>query len=187
MALAGLDWDADFLRDSIHIMTQMLITPEVEEQIRAEKHESTPKGNNHRHGFRYRQCESQQMGSRVECHDLAQRMVLFEEESTKPIKVYTLTVFSRGLRTGDWAISTSLEYHLDALKDDRFQMVYAWDIYTLLARTNEDHFWVAYFELKEYPQAFPRAVLSKNGYRVGDEIVFQGYEDRIVLFPVWTK
>jgi hypothetical protein len=132
--------------------------------------------------------ESPQLGSRLEWHNLAQKMVLSEEESTKPIKVYTLTVISRGgYRTGDWSISTSLEYHFNALDDDRFEMVYARDIYAVLDRINDDHFWVAYFELEEYQQASPIAVLSNNGYLVGDEISYQERNNKIVLLPVWSK
>jgi hypothetical protein len=131
--------------------------------------------------------ESPQLGSRVEWHDLAQRMVLSEEESTGPIKVYTLTVYSRGNRTGDWAISTSLKYHLDALDDNRFEMVYARDIYTVLDQTNEEHFWVAYFELEEFPQRSQREVLIQNGYLVGDEISYKERNNKIVLLPVWRN
>jgi transposase-like protein len=53
----GLEGDVDFLRESIQLMTQMLIELEAEEQIGAEKHECTPERNNHRNGYRQRQWE----------------------------------------------------------------------------------------------------------------------------------
>ena len=54
----GLEGDVDFLRESIQLMTQMLIELEVEEQIGAEKHERTPERSNHRNGYRQRQWET---------------------------------------------------------------------------------------------------------------------------------
>lgn len=48
----GLDGDVDFLRDSIQLMTQMLIELEAEEQMGAEKHARTPERSNHRNGYR---------------------------------------------------------------------------------------------------------------------------------------
>lgn len=54
----GLDGDVDFLRESIQLMTQMLIELEAEEQIGAEKHERTPERNNHRNGYRPRSWET---------------------------------------------------------------------------------------------------------------------------------
>ena len=54
----GLDSDVDFLRDSIQLMTQMLIELEAEEQIGAERHERTPQRSNHRNGYRPRTWET---------------------------------------------------------------------------------------------------------------------------------
>ena len=54
----GLEGDVDFLRESIQLMTQMLIELEVEEQIGAEKHERTPERSNHRNGYRRRLWET---------------------------------------------------------------------------------------------------------------------------------
>lgn len=50
----GLESDTDFHRDSIQLMTQMLIELEAEEKIGAEKHERTPERSNHRNGYRPR-------------------------------------------------------------------------------------------------------------------------------------
>src|SRR5512134_1296250 len=54
----GLDGDVDFLRESIQLMTQMLIELEAEEQIGAEKHERTPERSNQRNGYRPRSWET---------------------------------------------------------------------------------------------------------------------------------
>ena len=53
--------------------------------------------------------QSPQLGSRVRWEDLARRMIVAENDSPGPINVYTLTVISKGLRTGDWARSTSID------------------------------------------------------------------------------
>ena len=54
----GLEGDVGFLRESIQLMTQMLIELEAEEQIGAEKHERTPERSNHRNGYRQRLWET---------------------------------------------------------------------------------------------------------------------------------
>jgi hypothetical protein len=129
-----------------------------------------------------------QLGSRVRWDDLARQMMVAENDSPGPINVYTLTVISKGLRTGDWASSTSLDYFLDSYGEDKFQFVYARDVKALLDRPPQDeHFWIAFFELAESPQPSPRHILEEDGYRVGDAIVFQQLSNRVVLLPVWRK
>ena len=54
----GLDEDVDFLRESVQLLSQMLIELEAEEQIGADKHERTPQLNNHRNGYRQRLWET---------------------------------------------------------------------------------------------------------------------------------
>ena len=54
----GLDQDVDFLRESVQLLTQMVIELEAEEQIGADKHERTPKRNNQRNGYRKRNWET---------------------------------------------------------------------------------------------------------------------------------
>jgi putative transposase len=54
----GLDQDVDFLRESVQLLTQMVIELEAEEQIGADKHERTPKRNNQRNGYRKRVWET---------------------------------------------------------------------------------------------------------------------------------
>jgi hypothetical protein len=131
--------------------------------------------------------EGPQLGSRVNWDGLVQQMTAAEANTSGPIHIYSLTVVSKGLRTGDWAISTSIDYFLDLINDDRFQTVYARDTQVLLDQAEDDYFWVAFFELEEWPVPSPSMVLTKNGYQVGEEIVFQEQNDRLVLLPVWRK
>src|SRR6266496_106514 len=126
--------------------------------------------------------ESPQLGSRVRWDDLARQLIASEHDSPGPINVYTLTVISKGLRTGDYASSTSLDYFLDAYGEHRFQFVYARDVKALLSRSpQENHFWIAYFELADSPQLSPDQILKESGYRVGNAIVFQQLSNRVVL------
>lgn len=132
--------------------------------------------------------EGAQMGSRITWDDITRRLIAAETGESGPVKIYTLTVISKGLLTGDWASSTSIDYYLDSYGEDKFQMAYAKDVQTLLKRLPlENHFWIAFFELAESPQPHPAAALEENGYRVGDPIVFQQMYNRIVLLPVWNK
>ena len=50
----GLEDDADFLRESVRMMTQMLMEAEVEERVGAEPHERTAQRTNQRNGYRDR-------------------------------------------------------------------------------------------------------------------------------------
>lgn len=131
--------------------------------------------------------EGPQVGSRVAWDILAQQMVEAEGSSLRPIKVYSLTVVSKGLRTGDWAIATSLAYYLEALNEDRFQIVYVRDTQALLHQAEEDTFWIAYFRLVEWPQPSPARLLTNNGYEVGDGLVFQEKDNSVILLPVWRR
>jgi transposase-like protein len=54
----GLDGEADFLRQSVELLSQMLIELEVEQQIGAGKHERTPERSNYRNGYRERTWET---------------------------------------------------------------------------------------------------------------------------------
>lgn len=132
--------------------------------------------------------EGAQMGSRVRWDLMSQQLIEAEAENSEPVTIYTLTVISKGLRTGDWAISTSIDYFLDSYGEGGFKFVYARDIQTLLKKsTQEDHFWIAFFELEAWPQISPRRKLEEGGYRVGDAIVFQQLSNSVVLLPVWRK
>jgi hypothetical protein len=131
---------------------------------------------------------SPQVGSRVRWDDLARQLNGAENDSPGPINVYTLTVISKRLWTGDWASSTSLDYFLDSYGKDRFHFVYARDAKALLDRSpQENHFWIAYFDLAESPQPSPGRILEESGYRVGKAIVFRQLSNKVVLLPVWRQ
>jgi hypothetical protein len=57
----------------------------------------------------------------------------------------------------------------------------------LIEKAQEDHFWVAYFHIMDSAQPSPKQALENNGYRLGDEIVFNQLGNRVVLLPVWKK
>jgi 4-amino-4-deoxy-L-arabinose transferase-like glycosyltransferase len=128
--------------------------------------------------------ESPQLGSRLDWDTLTQQMIAAETGSDGPINIYTLTVFSKGYRTGDWALSTSIDYFMDMHGDDRFQTVYARDVYAVLDQAQEERFWVGYFDLEEFPQASPAEVLANNGYHLAKTLVVQEQNDRLVLVQV---
>ena len=131
---------------------------------------------------------SPQLGSRVRWDLMTRQLIEAESESSGPVSIYTLTVISKGLRTGDWASSTSLDYYLDSYGIDKFHFVYAKDVQALLKQQpQEDHFWIAFFELADWPQPSPSRILAENGYRLGDAIVFKQLSNRAVLLPVWRK
>jgi putative transposase len=50
----GLNPDADFLREGVQLLSQMLMEAEVEQHIGASKHECTPERSNYRNGYRER-------------------------------------------------------------------------------------------------------------------------------------
>ncbi len=131
--------------------------------------------------------EGPQLGSRINWNVLVQHMAAAEADSSGPINVYTLTVISKGLRTGDWAISTSLDYFFDSLGEEKFQTVYVRDTKALLDQAEEDYFWVGFFELEEWPQPSPSTILANNGFHVGQELVVQEQNNRLVLLPVRRK
>jgi hypothetical protein len=125
--------------------------------------------------------EYPQLGSRLNWDQVVQQMVAAEGQPTGPIPVYTLPTFSQGVRTGDWAISTSIDYQLHLLGETRFHTIYAVDNWALAAQVKESHFWVAYFDVKEFPASSPLEVLASKGYRAGAAIVYANKNDRLVL------
>jgi hypothetical protein len=132
--------------------------------------------------------EGAQMGSRVQWDRMTRQLIEAESGGASPVNIFTLTVISKGLRTGDWASSTSLDYFLDSYGIDKFRFVYAKDVQALLRRQPaEPHFWIAFFEIPEWPQHSPGRQLEQAGYRVGDAIVFQQGPNRVTLLPVWRR
>jgi 4-amino-4-deoxy-L-arabinose transferase-like glycosyltransferase len=128
-----------------------------------------------------------QLGSRIKWESLALQMGQAEPALEYPVKVYTLPVVSRGIASGYWTIATSLNYYLDLHNDSRFEIVSVRNNNALIAKVQEDHFWVAYFYIVDSPQPGPEALLEENGYRIGDKLAFSQRGNRIVLLPVWKK
>jgi hypothetical protein len=127
-----------------------------------------------------------QLGSRIDWEFLALQMGQAEPTSEYPIKVYALPVVSRGVTTGYWTIATSLDYYMDLQNDSRFEIMPARNNVALIDMIEEDHFWVAYFDIVDGSQP-PDVVLDNEGYRIGDEIISGVQGNRIVLLPVWKK
>jgi hypothetical protein len=125
--------------------------------------------------------EGLQLGSRVDWDSMVQQMVAANAvESSTQVTVYTLT-------PGDWALSNAIDYFLEQQGEYGFQIKYAGNVYRVLEQADEDYFWVTFFELEEWPQASPVAVLTNNGFRVGTEIIYQNQNDRIIFVPVWRQ
>jgi hypothetical protein len=131
--------------------------------------------------------ESPQLGSRMNWDDLVRRMMAAETKTSGPINIYSLTVISNGYRTGDWAISTSIDYFLDMYGDNRFQVVYVRDAQVIIDEVDDDYFWVAFFKLTEWPVLSPAVVFNEHGYLVGDPITYQKNNESFTLLPVQRK
>jgi len=54
----GMEQDADFLRQGVELLSQLLMEAEVEQQIGAKKHERSEKRSNYRNGSRKRRWET---------------------------------------------------------------------------------------------------------------------------------
>jgi hypothetical protein len=129
--------------------------------------------------------EGAQLGSRIPWEDVVYQLTQTETIRTGDVKIYALTAESNGVKTGFWTIATSMQLQFDALGEKRFQVIRRDDMASLLADLAEDHFWVAFFEsrlLRQYP---PRQFLTDNGFQVGIGVQIGGFDNRLVLFPVW--
>jgi uncharacterized membrane protein len=128
-----------------------------------------------------------QLGSRIDWEALSLQMEQAESAPDYPVKVYSLPVVSKGVSTGYWTIATSLDYYLDLHHDARFEMMSAHNNHELINMLEDDHFWVAYFDIIDWPQPPPDVALDKNGYRIGNQIIYDLQGNRIVLLSVWKK
>jgi hypothetical protein len=131
--------------------------------------------------------ESPQLGSRLNWYGIVQELSEGETKTTSPINIYSLTVISNGYRSGDWAISMSIEYFLDKISDHRFQVVYERDAGTLVERVEEDYFWIAYFEIPDWPEPSPSSVFAGNGFQVGESISREETNNRFLMVPIWRE
>jgi uncharacterized membrane protein len=128
--------------------------------------------------------ESPQVGTRLPWDTMAWQLSGAESTIAGPVNVYVLPVISKDLRTGDYAIIEALNYHLADLNDDRFEMVYKRDL-AALDEVQEDHFWVAFFELGDrHRRESLEGWLTSNGYRADDEIQEVQGDNRVILVRV---
>ena len=126
-----------------------------------------------------------QLGSRVHWASLARQLSMSEASQSNGISIYTLPVYSEGLVTGDWVISTSMQFYLDTVPDERFRFVYAKNANALLTQLNDAHFWVAFFELGQRRSVSLESALIQNGYRLGEPITDGPGDNRLMIIPVW--
>src|SRR6185369_11951917 len=106
---------------------------------------------------------SPQLGSRADWKSLARQLSQAETSQENAIKVYTLPVFSKGHLTGDYAITTSMDFYLDAMNDKRFEMTYSASLESLLKRVEDDHFWIAYFDIPDWRAPAAERELAEKG------------------------
>jgi uncharacterized membrane protein len=128
-----------------------------------------------------------QLGSRVHWDFIAQQISAAETGQQGPIKIYTVPVFSKGQLTGDWAISTSLDYYFDSINDERFEMIYANNMQAVVDRAEDDHFWIGYFDITDWRVRSVVTMLNDNGYSVGKAITYKQLNNQIILIPVWRR
>lgn len=126
-----------------------------------------------------------QLGSRLRWDSLARQLSLSEASPSNGISIYTVPVYSEGVLTGDWVISTSLQFYLDTVPDERFRFVYARNANALLDQLTEAHFWVASFEFGQHRSVSLERVLLQHGYRLGEPIMDGQGNNRLMIIPVW--
>jgi hypothetical protein len=126
-----------------------------------------------------------QLGSRIHWASLARQLSLSEASQRNGISVYTLPVYSEGLMTGSWVISTSMQFYLDTVPDARFRFVHARDANALLARLEGAHFWVAFFDLGHGLPTSLKNALTQSGYRLGEPVADGQGSNRLMIIPVW--
>lgn len=130
-----------------------------------------------------------QTGSRIPWLSLAEE--ISNEESTledEKVNLFTLYTHSENNRVGDWAIGTSLDFHLAEIGDERFNIVYAGTHKALIEKAiDEEHFWVGYFDLgAERHSEILVQNLSAAGFTIGQPLLEKSYDNQIVLLPVWS-
>jgi hypothetical protein len=130
--------------------------------------------------------ESPQLGSRVHWDTLTAQLSQGETISEPGIPVYALSVISNRARTGDWAIMTSIAYHLEMIGDNRFELIYARDVQSIPPEAG-DHFWVASFQLEDQDLNRRLDFFRENNFRVGPAIAQRYGQNQIILVPVWRQ
>lgn len=130
---------------------------------------------------------SPQLGSRANWKSLARQLSQAETSREGAIKVYTLPVFSKGHLTGDYAISTSMDFYLDAMNDKRFEMTYSASLESLLKHVEDNHFWIAYFDIPDWRAPAAERELTENGFVVDHEFSYRYQHNQIIFLSVRRK
>ncbi|HTK42210.1 MAG TPA: glycosyltransferase family 39 protein [Gemmatimonadales bacterium] len=152
--------------------------------------------------------EGAQMGSRVDWRSLTQRLVEAEPASAGEVPLYVLSIPSKGLAAGGWAISASMGFFLDEFahqpwrprvgprgtmwsgRRGHFLTVSASNVSEILRTSPSEHFWVGYIRCGHcdpVPGHEPRQQLIENGLQVGSAIEQVENDNRVVLLPVWAS
>jgi hypothetical protein len=131
--------------------------------------------------------ESPQLGSRLGWSAITRQLISAERDTSDKLTVYALPVMSKGQLTGDWAITTSIQFYSDLYGEDAVDFHYARRVDSLLSQVQGTHFWIAYFELGESRWEQISVNLTENGYRIGCPIVDEHGNNRLVLLPVWHE
>ena len=129
--------------------------------------------------------ESPELGSRVAWQALVEQIV--PTEPGENVKIYAIPTESKGRRTGDWAIQTSLRFYLESLHEKRFKVEYARNISTLFATAKEDHFWLAFFELSNGEAPLIERISTDRTYVVGAGFHVGQLDKKLLLYPVWRR
>jgi hypothetical protein len=127
--------------------------------------------------------ESPQLGSRVDWKALTTQLAETEDDESGPIVIHVVSVVSKVMRTGDYAVSSSLEYYLRARQDERFTFAYARDVHHLLSTARDARFWVAYFVL-DRSDIEVREELERKGYSIEADFRFARGEKYVSLISV---
>jgi mannosyltransferase len=146
--------------------------------------------------------EGAQMGSRVDWRSLTHRLVEAEAASTGEVPMYLLSVRSKGLLAGGWAIATSMGFYLDEFAQEpwvpefgsygtiwsgrrgKFRVA-STDLLQIVRTSQGERFWVGYVQSGPALTPEPRQLLIDEGFEVGPAIEQVEKANRIVLLPVW--
>ena len=129
--------------------------------------------------------ESPELGSRIPWQAVVDQLVHIEP--SEKVKIYAIPTESKGRRTGDWALQTSLRFHLDSLHEKRFEVEYVRNISTLFETSTEDHFWVTFFELGNGKTPWSKKILTDTRYEIGKHLQAEHRDNKLLLVPIWRR
>jgi hypothetical protein len=80
-----------------------------------------------------------------------------------------------------------LSFYRDEIDEERFSIEYAQNLQFLMANAQEEHFWVALFDLGQFYNSSPEMIFTEQDYRVGEVIEVKNNDKRFVLIQLWSK